>query len=123
MRGDIPALAGKTQKVIPIEQGLKLNKPSSNRVQYATQKVIPIEQGLKQKGGKMKEYTLTTDSEGHSNRTRIETYTPLSFPPKSPATQKVIPIEQGLKPGQVWRSTRFSINSEGHSNRTRIETC
>ena len=37
-------------------------------------------------------------SEGHSNRTRIETSDPGGCSTAELSTQKVIPIEQGLKP-------------------------
>ena len=86
----------KTQKVIPIEQGLKHRSPFSRRERCLTQKVIPIEQGLKQEAIGSAAF-LAADSEGHSNRTRIETRTPAR--------------------------NRYGIHhSEGHSNRTRIET-
>ena len=61
-----------TQKVIPIEQGLKLQLHEKDSVALAaTQKVIPIEQGLKH-------YIV-------------------GIKIVYPITQKVIPIEQGLK--------------------------
>ena len=88
-----------TQKVIPIEQGLKQAiEPTLNAAAAGTQKVIPIEQGLKhlclnRKPG------IELDSEGHSNRTRIET----AFTEHNHA---ILPHKY----------------SEGHSNRTRIET-
>ena len=61
-----------TQKVIPIEQGLKPILDPLNRGQGRTQKVIPIEQGLKPHSATAA-CRASYYSEGHSNRTRIET--------------------------------------------------
>ena len=62
-----------TQKVIPIEQGLKHGIKVFAYNPEETQKVIPIEQGLKPR-------IARTTGFHHG------------------LTQKVIPIEQGLKP-------------------------
>ena len=61
-----------TQKVIPIEQGLKPDYQPRRGSTGPTQKVIPIEQGLKP-GNERFDAEASDDSEGHSNRTRIET--------------------------------------------------
>ena len=61
-----------------------------------TQKVIPIEQGLKHYG-QIHNDRYRINSEGHSNRTRIETTSKYRGGFGAEITQKVIPIEQGLK--------------------------
>ena len=85
-----------TQKVIPIEQGLKHQRGRGPEGLEMTQKVIPIEQGLKHSIAPQTSKTLKY-SEGHSNRTRIETVYELARFFHGTSTQKVIPIEQGLK--------------------------
>ena len=100
-----------TQKVIPIEQGLKQGRcrRTGHRLGH-TQKVIPIEQGLKPDGRDIFD-SVEEYSEGHSNRTRIETTRRCTRWDRT-NTQKVIPIEQGLKQRELSQQDRQFITQK-----------
>ena len=64
-----------------------------------------------------------SDSEGHSNRTRIETFAPQ---PRLHHPKTYSEGHSNRTRIETWDQDAFNIvadNSEGHSNRTRIETC